>query len=104
MYAPSPFREQRKSKYYDFCYLSIVLDAYTEEIVGHCVGQSLQAIYPLEALEIALNRLDRDATYNLIHHSDRGVRRGAFFASQKIAKRCITYVVKNREKVYICFK
>lgn len=59
---------------YDFCYLSIVLDAYTEEIVGHCVGQSLRAVYPLAALEIALHRLDRDTTYNLIHHSDRGVQ------------------------------
>jgi transposase InsO family protein len=59
---------------YKFCFLSIILDAYTEEIVGYSVGATLKTIYPLEALEMALLRLnDVDGKY-LIHHSDRGVQ------------------------------
>ena len=59
---------------YVFCYLSIVLDAYTEEIVGWSVGESLSAKYPIEALPMAFEyiRLHGSTTDNLIHHSDRG--------------------------------
>ncbi len=53
-----------------FCYLSLVLDAYSEEIVGWSLGTSLETIYPLEALRMALHRLEEGA--KLIHHSDRG--------------------------------
>lgn len=60
--------------HYKFCYLSLVLDAYTKEIVGWSVGETLSTRYPLEALQMALERIesyDLD-TSNLIHHSDRG--------------------------------
>ena len=60
--------------HYIFCYLSIVLDAYTEEIVGWSVGPTLETIYPLKALKMALTRLERKAEVNLIHHSDRGIQ------------------------------
>lgn len=53
-----------------FCYLSLVLDAYSEEIVGWSLGTTLETIYPLEALRMALHRLEEGA--KLIHHSDRG--------------------------------
>ena len=57
--------------HYHFCYLSLILDAYSEEIVGWCVGPSLDTDYPLEALRMALPRIEgRDV--DLIHHSDRG--------------------------------
>lgn len=59
-------------EHYVFCYLSMVLDAYTEEIVGWSVGMSLDTTYPLQALEMALRRLDGVECVNLIHHSDRG--------------------------------
>ena len=59
---------------YEFCFLSIILDAYTEEIVGYSVGATLKTIYPLEALEMALLRLNDADGKNLIHHSDRGVQ------------------------------
>lgn len=59
---------------YVFCFLSLVLDAYTEEIVGWSVGPTLETIYPLEALRMALKRLDGKADVNIIHHSDRGVQ------------------------------
>ena len=58
--------------HYAFCYLSLVLDAYTEEIVGWSIGDTLETAYPLEALRMALERLKGAEEVNLIHHSDRG--------------------------------
>ena len=56
---------------YHFVYLSLVLDAYSEEIVGWSVGPTLDSEYPMAALKMALKRLDvREVS--LIHHSDRG--------------------------------
>ena len=59
---------------YIFCYLSLILDAYTEEIIGWSVGPTLETVYPLEALKMALKRLDGIEKVDLIHHSDRGVQ------------------------------
>ena len=59
------------ASHYHFCYLSIVLDAYTEEIVGWSVGPTLDTTYPMEALRMALKRIEGQKV-NLIHHSDRG--------------------------------
>ena len=61
---------------YSFCYLSMILDAYTEEIVGWAIGPTLDTEYPLRALQTALDRIkniDKE-TLTLIHHSDRGVQ------------------------------
>lgn len=60
------------ASHYTFCYLSLILDAYTEEIVGWSVGPTLETTYPLEALKMALKRIERKADASLIHHSDRG--------------------------------
>jgi transposase InsO family protein len=57
---------------YVFCYLSLILDSYTEEIVGWSVGSTLEAAHPIEALRKALKRMGGQANINLIHHSDRG--------------------------------
>lgn len=61
---------------YVFCYLSLILDAYTEEIVGWAVGPTLDTKYPIQALEMALKRLEGIPMerIRLIHHSDRGVQ------------------------------
>ncbi|MCR4910410.1 MAG: IS3 family transposase, partial [Bacteroidales bacterium] len=67
--------------HYHFCYLSLILDAYTEEIVGWSVGPTLDTTYPLEALDMALRKLDGDAV-DLIHHSDRGCQ----YASREYVK------------------
>ena len=56
---------------YHFCYLSLILDAYTEEIIGWSVGPTLDTTYPMEALRMALKRIE-GMEVNLIHHSDRG--------------------------------
>ena len=57
---------------YFFCYLSLILDAYTEEIVGWSVGPTLETAYPLKALKMALKRISGKKDIELIHHSDRG--------------------------------
>ena len=57
--------------HYHFCYLSLILDAYSEEIVGWSVGPTLDTEYPMAALRMALKRID-GKDVNLIHHSDRG--------------------------------
>ncbi|MDR1645667.1 MAG: IS3 family transposase [Tannerellaceae bacterium] len=57
---------------YVFCYLSLILDAYTEEIIGWSVGPTLEATYPMEALRKALKRIAGKEDLHLIHHSDRG--------------------------------
>ena len=57
---------------YIFAFLSIVMDAYTEEIIGWSIGDTLETCYPVQALKMALERIDRTDEIRLIHHSDRG--------------------------------
>jgi transposase InsO family protein len=66
---------------YRFCYLSLIMDAYSEEIMGYQVGATLEAFYSIMSLVKALNKCDKrsaDLT-GLIHHSDRGTQ----YASSK---------------------
>ena len=57
-----------------FCYLSILTDAYSREIIGWFVGENLQTSHTLKALEMAFKRLRNVKDINLTHHSDRGVQ------------------------------
>lgn len=59
---------------HSFCYLSLVMDAYSREIVGWSVGSTLDSVYPVMALKMAMERLDGTSAAGLIHHSDRGVQ------------------------------
>lgn len=72
----------------EFCFLSLILDNYTKEIVGFSLGESLIAEYPCEALRQALKRLPKGDVPSLIHHSDRGTQ----YASHKY-----TNMLKARE-------
>lgn len=63
---------------YDFCYLSLVTDYYTKEIIGWCVGETLEAKFAMEALSMALKRIDDKPANYLIHHSDRGVQYASY--------------------------
>ena len=58
---------------YYFCYLSLILDAYSKEIVGWSVGDSLKTEHPVAALKMALKRIE-GKKHTLIHHSDRGTQ------------------------------
>lgn len=71
---------------YVFCYLSLVMDAYSHEIIGWAVGPTLESSYTCEALEMAFRRLegmDPELIKRLIHHSDRGVQ----YASTEYVKK-----------------
>ena len=63
---------------YDFCYLSLVTDYYTKEIIGWCVGETLEAKFAIKALNMALKRLGDNPVPDLIHHSDRGVQYASY--------------------------
>lgn len=57
-----------------FCYASLILDSFSKLLLGYSVGPTLETIYPLEALYMAIevliaHNVDLSAT---IHHSDRG--------------------------------
>ena len=56
-----------------FLYLNLISDAYSREIIGWCVGETLESMYTVSALEMALKRLPSKEE-GLIHHSDRGVQ------------------------------
>lgn len=59
---------------YVFCYLSLVTDAYSKEIIGYCVGDTLGSCYTVEALKMAIGGISAVEVKGLIHHSDRGVQ------------------------------
>lgn len=80
------------TEHYHFCYLSLILDAYTEEIAGWCVGDTLETEYPVKALGMALERIKDIAKeeVKLIHHSDRGCQ----YASAKYVEILRQYGIK----------
>ncbi len=55
-------------------YLSLITDAYTHEIVGYALHDTLDTRGPLQALEMALNGFPHGSLSGLIHHSDRGAQ------------------------------
>ena len=59
---------------YDFCYLSMITDCYTKEIISWYVGETMEAWCSVECLMQAIEKLPTDETINLIHHSDRGLQ------------------------------
>ena len=71
---------------YEFCYLSLVTDYYTKEIIGWCVGETLEAKFAIEALNMALGRLGGAPADDLIHHSDRGVQYASYDYTKLLKK------------------
>ena len=59
---------------YTFCYLSMITDCYTKEIIGWHVGETMEAWCSVECLMQALQLLPAEEGIDLIHHSDRGVQ------------------------------
>ena len=62
---------------YAYCYLSLITDGYSHEIIGWQVGNTLATKFTSEALKMAFTRLegvDDEVRSKLIHHSDRGVQ------------------------------
>ena len=73
-----PYWTDKSKGLYEFCYLSLITDCYTKEIIGNSVGETLETKYPLEALAQAIARLDGNIPEDLIHHSDRGVQYASY--------------------------
>lgn len=59
---------------YVFCYLSMISDYYTKEILGWYVGETLEAWQSVECLLQAIGTLAGEGDVDLIHHSDRGIQ------------------------------
>ena len=59
---------------YAFCYLSMISDHYTKEIIGWHGGETLEAWHSVECLLQAVATLEEKGGTELIHHSDRGVQ------------------------------
>ena len=74
---------------YRFCYLSLITDAYSKEIVGWCVGETLETENAMKALDMALSRIEGQSCKDLIHHSDRGVQYASFAYVEKLLSRDI---------------
>jgi transposase InsO family protein len=55
-------------------YISLVTDAYSRQIVGYQVANTLNAIESAQALKMALSALGAESHLSLIHHSDRGIQ------------------------------
>ncbi|MFD1145404.1 IS3 family transposase [Larkinella insperata] len=59
---------------YGCLYISLVTDAYSKRIMGYAVAPNLQAVNCKNALQMALEQIDREVGKYLIHHSDRGIQ------------------------------
>ena len=58
-----------------FNYLSLVTDAYSRKILGHCLYETLEADGCILALAMAIDSRGKiPRGYKTIHHSDRGVQ------------------------------
>ena len=48
------------------CYLSLITNAYSHMIVGWALGPTLETLYPLEALRMALSTIDNETAAMLM--------------------------------------
>ncbi|MDH5414526.1 MAG: IS3 family transposase [Flavobacteriaceae bacterium] len=55
-------------------YISFITDAYSHKIVGYHVAETLEAVKTIQALKMALAGLKAGSSFQLIHHSDRGIQ------------------------------
>ncbi|MDD6185466.1 MAG: IS3 family transposase [Bacteroidales bacterium] len=59
---------------YTFCFLTIIMDAYSKKILGWRVAPTLEAAHSIKALKMAIKTLPEGFSETLIHHSDRGTQ------------------------------
>lgn len=69
-------------------YLAVVLDLFSRRVIGWSMSERLQSKLTEAALELALSQ--RQATGNLLHHSDRGVQYAAKSYQDKLSAYEIT--------------
>jgi putative transposase len=71
-------------------YISLITDAYSHKIVGYHVGETMETIESLHALQMALSGLVKEHDFSLIHHSDRGIQ----YCSQSYVKLLEDYQIQ----------
>lgn len=54
------------------CYLHLITDAFTHEIIGWVLSDTLMAVNTIEALNQAITQAGNADLSQLVHHSDRG--------------------------------
>jgi putative transposase len=58
-----------------FCYLAVVLDAFSRKVIGYCLSKDMDTALVLTAIQMAIKeRKIANANQKLIHHSDQGVQ------------------------------
>lgn len=78
-----------------FAYLSLITDAYSRKIVGHCLSRDLSARGCVAALRKALrNNPDREG---LIHHSDRGLQYSSAAYMKVLGRRIRISMTENSD-------
>jgi transposase InsO family protein len=55
-------------------YISFITDAYSRKVVGYNVGETLEAVESIQALQMAFSALGAESLLQLTHHSDRGIQ------------------------------
>jgi putative transposase len=82
-----------------FVYVSFVIDVYSRMIVGWSLATHLRTDLPLDALEMAIWRRDRDLD-GLIHHSDAGTQFTSIIYTERLADAGIEPSVGSRGDSY----
>ena len=75
---------------YRFCFLTLIMDAYSKRVLGRYVAPTLEAEYSIKALKMALDTLPDGFADKLIHHSDRGCQYASADYIDKLTKHNIT--------------
>jgi putative transposase len=83
-----------------FVYVAFVIDVFARRIVGWRVSASLRTDFVLDALEQAIYDRGRDATFPLIHHSDRGTQYLSMSYTHRLADAGIAPSVGSRGDSY----
>ena len=81
-----------------FNYLSLVTDAYSRKIVGHCLWPTLESQGAIKALEMALAGTKRSK--KIIHHSDRGIQYCCNNYVESIENACIQLSMTEKGDPY----
>lgn len=56
-----------------FLYLFLITDMYSRKVVGYAIGQTLEASWAVQALQMGIDHRS-GSLEGLIHHSDRGIQ------------------------------
>lgn len=77
-----------------WCYLAVLVDAFSRRVVGWAIGTQLTATLPLRALARAL--ATRRPAPGLLHHSDRGIQYACTAYQQTLAEHGIVSSMSRR--------